>query len=112
MFGLTCVGWLLFRETELQVLVRDLSLSPWDSSAADRELGSYLFLSALLYSVPLWIHGFWAVYVRPRLPESSPFRGAPEPVYSVGRTLLAGVGLTALLVLHSRQSLDFIYFQF
>ena len=31
---------------------------------------------------------------------------------TTGQALLAGLGLAAMLVLRSRQSLDFIYFQF
>ena len=55
MFVLTNIGWLLFRETELAAIVRDLRLSPFGVSELDRQTGTYLFLLALGYSVPLWI---------------------------------------------------------
>jgi len=110
MFGLACVGWLMFRETDIGMLWRDLTLSPWNTTLAERQVGAYLFLLALVYSVPLWMAGAWSVYVRPRL--------APRPLAeladwrSVGQTVLAGAALAAVLVLRSQQSLDFIYFQF
>ncbi len=40
MFVLTCVGWLLFRETELPAIVRDLRLSPFGVSELDRQTGA------------------------------------------------------------------------
>src|SRR4029450_5326950 len=57
MFALTMIGWLLFRETELSAVVRDLTLSPFAAPADDRGTGLYLFLLALLYSLPLWVRG-------------------------------------------------------
>src|SRR5262249_54993323 len=54
MFLLTLMGWLLFRETELHAIVRDLTLVPWRSTPADRQIGVYLFLLAFGYSIPLW----------------------------------------------------------
>ena len=46
MFVLTNIGWLLFRETELSAIVRDLTLSPFGVSDLDRQTGLYLFLLA------------------------------------------------------------------
>jgi alginate O-acetyltransferase complex protein AlgI len=111
MFLLTCVGWLIFRETDLQMLWRGLTLSPWDTTLADRQVGGYLFLLTLCYSFPIWIHGIWAVYVAPtRRPTAR--NDAWGGWVTTGRALLAGLALAAILVLRSRQSLDFIYFQF
>jgi alginate O-acetyltransferase complex protein AlgI len=105
MFLLTCVGWLLFRETQLAAIVRDLQLSPFAASALDRSTGLYLFLLGLLYSVPLWIHDIAA--------ESG--TSAEQPVRRP-RLLLqgaaCGLAFGAILVMRSRTSLDFIYFQF
>jgi D-alanyl-lipoteichoic acid acyltransferase DltB (MBOAT superfamily) len=110
MFVLACVGWLMFRETDIHMLLRDLSLSPWSATPGDRAVGHYLLLLAFLYSEPLWIHGIWSVYVAPSLRRSDP---APDVTWRVaGQTLLAGLALAAILVLRSQQSLDFIYFQF
>jgi hypothetical protein len=108
MFALTNIGWLIFRETELSAIVRDLTLSPLGVTALDRQVGLYLFLLALLYSVPLWMQSLWV--------EAA--RGAPEPPRELSWPRLAwqgvacGFALGAILVLRSRTSLDFIYFQF
>src|SRR5215212_2761456 len=59
MFALTLIGWLLFRETELSAIVRDLQLSPFRSTAFDRQAGLYLFLLAFGYSIPLWVQSVW-----------------------------------------------------
>jgi D-alanyl-lipoteichoic acid acyltransferase DltB (MBOAT superfamily) len=110
-FALVLVGWLFFRETDTHMLLRDLALAPWDSTYGDRQIGLYLFLLALMYSTPLWIESLWTVYVRPRVapgwlaPSNRPMRVALEAA-------LAGLAFALILVLRSRQSLDFIYFQF
>ena len=40
MFALTLIGWLLFRETELAAIVRDLRLSPFGVAELDRQTGA------------------------------------------------------------------------
>src|SRR5690606_2912313 len=111
MFALTCVGWLMFRETEISMLLRDLSLRPWDTTDADRAIGAYLFLLTLVYSLPLWVNSIWTVYVRPA-PATRGALPADGPLTFAGRTALAGAAFATILVFRSRQSLDFIYFQF
>src|SRR4030095_1418758 len=59
MFVLTCIGWLIFRETELDQLIADFTLPPSASTSIERSTGLYLFLLALLYSLPLWAHDLW-----------------------------------------------------
>jgi D-alanyl-lipoteichoic acid acyltransferase DltB (MBOAT superfamily) len=113
MFALTNVGWLLFRETELSAVVRDLALSPFGVSDLDRQTGLYLFLLAFAYSVPLWLQSLWVEVTRgPTGVESS----ASGAFASWSRLVLegaaCGLALAAILVLRSRTSLDFIYFQF
>jgi D-alanyl-lipoteichoic acid acyltransferase DltB (MBOAT superfamily) len=107
MFALTLVGWLLFRETELHAIVRDLTLVPWHSTAQDRQTGLYLFLLAFGYSIPLWAQSIWiAVHRgRPAVEEEGWGRAGL-------RALAYGAAFAAILVLRSRTSLDFIYFQF
>ncbi len=113
MFVLTLFGWLLFRETELAAIVRDLQLSPFAASPQDRSTGLYLFLLALLYSTPLWIQSIWVEWHR----DAAGVR-QPAPVVAAGwpRAALQGVAcgaaFAAILILRSRASLDFIYFQF
>jgi alginate O-acetyltransferase complex protein AlgI len=108
-FVLTNIGWLIFRETEVPAIWRDLTLSPVGVSALDVQSGIYLFLLAGLYSIPLWIQSVWVEMAR------SPSE-TREPSSSWARVALQGVAcglaLVAILLLRSRTSLDFIYFQF
>ncbi|MFO7695105.1 MAG: MBOAT family O-acyltransferase [Vicinamibacterales bacterium] len=113
MFLLTNLGWLFFREVDLAQLVRHLALSPFESSVLGRQTGAYLFLLAALYSAPLWVQSLWvefgghdfvAAMVRD---EERPAGGAV-----IAQALLAGLLFAGILVLHSRTSLDFIYFRF
>jgi len=113
MFVLTNIGWLLFRETELAAIVRDLRLSPLGVSELDRQTGLYLFLLAFLYSVPLWIQSLWAETASANQAASDPERAALAPMPRlVLQGVACGLALAAILVLRSRTSLDFIYFQF
>jgi D-alanyl-lipoteichoic acid acyltransferase DltB (MBOAT superfamily) len=107
MFGLTLVGWLLFRETELHAIVRDLKLTPWHSTPQDRQIGLYLFLVAFGYSIPLWAQSVWVELHRGEHPLK-------EGAWSSAliRAAACGAAFAAILVLRSRTSLDFIYFQF
>jgi alginate O-acetyltransferase complex protein AlgI len=112
MFALTLVGWLLFRETELAAIVRDLRLSPLGVTDLDRQTGLYLFLLAFLYSIPLWIQSVWVELDRTE--RAVPDVDRPLPAWSTLalQGLACGVAFAAILVLRSRTSLDFIYFQF
>jgi D-alanyl-lipoteichoic acid acyltransferase DltB (MBOAT superfamily) len=106
-FALMLVGWLMFRETDIHMLIRDLSLSPVVSDAADRRIAASLFLLTAIYSAPIWIDSIWAVHIAPRL------AAADGPRFTVlARTAFAGVAFALILVFRSRQSLDFIYFRF
>jgi len=108
MFAFTLVGWLLFRETELSAIVRDLKLMPWHSSPFERQAGLYLFLLAFGYSVPLWAQSVWVELHRGRTSDE------PEAGWGIAvlKAVACGAAFTAILVLRSRTSLDFIYFQF
>ncbi|MGH9410343.1 MAG: hypothetical protein ACRD1V_12920, partial [Vicinamibacterales bacterium] len=110
MFVLSLFGWLLFRETELAAIVRDLRLTPWQSSAFDRQAGLYLFLLAFGYSIPLWAESLW-VELRRGLPARTADRPTPFTL-GVLRAITCGAAFTAILLLRSRTSLDFIYFHF
>ena len=121
MFALTNLGWLVFRETDLHTLVRDLALSPFHRSPFGRQAGAYLFLLAALYSLPLWIHSLW-VYNRPapQGADNGPSATRVDPIVGheptlwrvAAQTCLSGVLFAAILILRSRTSLDFIYFRF
>ena len=113
MFVLTCIGWLIFRETEFAQLARDLQLVPWQSSELDRSAGTYLFLLAALYSVPLWVQDLW---VELKGVDLAAAIESPEAAVNWRRTaaqaLLCGVLMAAIVTLRSQTSLDFIYFAF
>jgi D-alanyl-lipoteichoic acid acyltransferase DltB (MBOAT superfamily) len=116
MFVLTNVGWLLFRETELAAIVRDLSLSPFDASVLDRQVGLYLFALAFLYSLPLWIQSIFVELTRTgrELAPRHPTAHTESPGWArvVAQGVLCGAAIAAVLVLRSTTALDFIYFQF
>jgi alginate O-acetyltransferase complex protein AlgI len=113
MFMLTLVGWLIFRETDLGQLWRDLRVSPAQSTELGRSAGLYLFLLTGMYSLPLWIHDIWAEAGAPNLAASV---DAPEAAVDWQRVtmqaLLCGVMLAAVLTLRSTTTLNFIYFSF
>jgi len=113
MFALTLIGWLLFRETDLHAIARDLALSPWRSTTLDRQAGLYLFLLALGYSVPLWVQSVWVESQRSReRTEGTMARPSEAWGAAILRAVACGAAFTAILALRSRTSLDFIYFQF
>ena len=106
MFVLTNVGWLLFRETSLEAIARDLTLSPFAASSLDRWAAFYLFLVVFVYSIPLWVQSLW-IEMMGR--DERPVAGWPRIAWQ-GAT--CGLAFAAILVLRSQTSLDFIYFQF
>jgi len=111
MFLLTNIGWLFFRETSLTAIVHDLTLSPFTGSSLDRQVAAYLFFLTFLYSLPLWVQSVWAEAHRDA--DGTP---VPSTGWSWQRVALlgtaCGLAFTVILVLRSRTSLDFIYFQF
>jgi hypothetical protein len=113
MFLLTCVGWLIFRETELAQLQRHFQLTPADSTELGRSAGLYLFLLVGLYSIPLWIHDLWAELRGPDLTAAidRPDRMVIWPRVAT-QAALAGLMMAAILTLRSQTTMDFIYFAF
>jgi hypothetical protein len=113
MFILTCIGWLIFRETEIAQLQRHVQLSPWDTTALGRSAGLYLFLLVALYSIPLWIHDVWGELNGPNLSEALD-RTEPRVRWPrvATQAALCGVMVAAILTLRSQTALDFIYFAF
>jgi D-alanyl-lipoteichoic acid acyltransferase DltB (MBOAT superfamily) len=110
-FVLMMGGWLFFRETNPQFLFRFLTLVPWETTPHEREIAFYLFVSTMTWSIPLLLDDAMAlwrertVYWRPAV--------AWHPVSRLAAEALAvGAFFTLVLVLRSRVSFDFIYFQF
>jgi D-alanyl-lipoteichoic acid acyltransferase DltB (MBOAT superfamily) len=103
MFVLVCIGWLMFRETDITMLTRDLTLSPGTSSPLERQAGYALILRVLPYAAPLLVQSLWVEIRRDRAEPTWP---------AIVDGLLVGLLFAAILVLRSQASLDFIYFQF
>jgi alginate O-acetyltransferase complex protein AlgI len=112
MFALTLIGWLIFRETELTALVRDLTLSPWGVPALDWQVARYLFVLSFLYSLPLWVHGFWVEVSRDQAGRAPADVADPSWRRVLLQGVACGAAFAAILVFRSTTSLDFIYFQF
>ncbi|MBF0261823.1 MAG: MBOAT family protein [Magnetococcales bacterium] len=105
MFSLANVGFLLFRESEMDYILRHLTLSPL---AATGELqwraACFLFGQALFFSLPLWIHTAYAHMGHRLIPAESWFRTFLQVMVSAAMFL-------AILVARG-DSEEFIYFQF
>jgi hypothetical protein len=97
----------------LSAIGRALTLSPFAGSTIDRQSALYLFLLALVYSLPLWIHSIWVELHRGPDGERrpAPLLSRPWPQLVV-QGVACGLGFATILVFRSRTSLDFIYFQF
>ena len=112
------VGWLFFRETNPDFLRRWLVLSPAESTVLERQVGVYLFVLAGTWGVPLFVDDIWALGRERgwRLVHRAESCWEGLGPTSFSRALLqaaaAGVMVSLILVLRSRVSLDFIYFQF
>ncbi len=104
MFLLTCIGWLIFRETDTAWLWHYATLSPLDSPPEDWIWAGYLGLHTLLCCLPLMI-GAIARPVLARWPLS-----ADRALLL--RLLVGCFYFTGILALRSMRAPDFIYFQF
>lgn len=112
MLVLTNIGWLLFRETDAHYLWRELTTRPDFGNSFDRSAGLYLFLFTLVYSLPLWINSIWERFVTPHMHVRDASGAINSPAWLVSQTVIAGFLFAVLIVFHSQQSLDFIYFRF
>ncbi|MBA2355238.1 MAG: MBOAT family protein [Acidobacteria bacterium] len=112
-FVLVHIGWLLFRETDTRMLWRDLSLIPGTSPVTEQLAGLYLFLIAATLSLPLWAHSLWTVWHGHSYTDRPAVLESQVPTRTVvWQAAAVGVMFATLLVLRSRTTLDFIYFQF
>jgi alginate O-acetyltransferase complex protein AlgI len=110
-FVLIMAGWLLFRETNATFLLRDLSVSPFTSTAQERAIAFYLFVTAATWALPLMIDDAFALW-RERTVYWRPVRVWPAVPRLASEMTMVGGLFTLILVLRSRVALDFIYFQF
>ncbi len=108
MFAFTNIGWLIFRETNLARLWRDLTLSPGAASGMDWKVTQYLGMTLLIYAAPLLLHTVWATLLPERLAQSLP---RARITFWAGTTV-AALLMLGILLLRSDTAQDFIYFQF
>jgi alginate O-acetyltransferase complex protein AlgI len=104
------VGWLMFREHNLSMLMKDLCLSPWGLPVAEWRMGLSLAVQSWIYAIPLLV--LWPLAQRLNLAI-----GVAHPDNERWRTVgLQCLVVTALLMgvlaLRCDVGSDFIYFQF
>ena len=107
MFGLTCFGWLIFRETDMGWLVHYLTLSPWNETAYDRGIALYFLNLALIFSIPTW--GQMVLVSCLRRTRSD---GRGRSVLATVRIMLVPLLMIAIFLFRSSSPVSFIYFQF
>jgi len=108
MFVLTNIGWLIFREQDLQQLWRDLTLLPGATPAAEWKAAAYLSTLTLIFALPLAAHTFWDTVLRPRVER---WRSWSRCAWAA-ETMVALGCFAGILLLRSETTQDFIYFQF
>ncbi len=107
-FLLICIGWLMFRVTDTDRLLLLFRLLPWQATGDDLRIASYLFFLSLLYSLPIWLHGFFHLYWNRRHSLDDPL---PAPI-RMARPVLMALLFLGILLLRSPAPSTFIYFQF
>ena len=106
-FGITCFGWLLFRERNLAQIVHDLAQSPFAASAEQWRIAIYFVVLLLIYTLPLIVHMLATGLPRWRLEARLSDRGR-----FILETVVAVVLLLGIVTIRSVATSDFIYFQF
>ena len=106
-FGITCFGWLLFRERNLAQIAHDLAQSPFAAGAEQWRIGIYFVALVLIYALPLVIHmlttGIAGWRIEARLNERGRF---------ILETAIAVLLVFGIVTIRSVATSDFIYFQF
>ncbi len=113
MLVLVHIGWLMFREGDTAMLLRDLTLVPGVAPLEERRAGLYLFLVAFTLSIPLWLHSLWTAWQGRSYTDRPVVRESEVPTRTIAwQAVAVGAMLATILVLRSRTTLDFIYFAF
>lgn len=108
MFGITNVGWLVFREGNMESLARAFTLNPANASVDQWQVAGVLFFLTVLYSLPLWAHAALDT-LGPRIKS---YLASHEGYLYGCQTLVTTMLFLAILILRSQTPSDFIYFQF
>ena len=107
-FVLVLIGWLLFRETRSDMLLRYLTLNPFTASALDWRVAIYLVLTVAIYGMPLLLV---STFEKQLIHEGRVSQLWRHPSMWL-QVVMATVLMLILILLRSPQSSDFIYFQF
>jgi alginate O-acetyltransferase complex protein AlgI len=108
MFVLTNIGWLIFRETDLRQLIRDLALHPTAASLLEWKAGIHFVCLVLIYSSPLLVS--MCLKWQPAAEAGDPPAGGW--IVLMRRSIVSAILFTGILLLRTASSSDFIYFQF
>ena len=109
MFGLINIGWLIFREQNPVYLWKFISSSPLGISSEEWQTGLYFFAYSLILALPLAIHCWtdkWCTGDDHWKSRQQDWK------WVIAQSALAGILLTAIFLLKSENSSEFIYFQF
>jgi D-alanyl-lipoteichoic acid acyltransferase DltB (MBOAT superfamily) len=110
-FVLVNIGWLMFRETNVSMLLHYFTTNPLAASHADWQAGAYLFVSVGFYAWPLALHYFIDQHLAGRATAQTPeYFGGWK--WAALQAAAASLLLLAIGLLSSPASSDFIYFQF
>jgi D-alanyl-lipoteichoic acid acyltransferase DltB (MBOAT superfamily) len=107
-FILVCIGWLIFRETNLSILIEDLSLSPLHMPPGHAKAALLLFSEMLIYSLPIWAHGLLAPILQN---WEHKVKGARFALL-LAKTCTSAILLILILLIRADDPSAFIYFQF
>ena len=110
-FVLVNIGWLMFRETDLNQLLKDLGTNPFAATATDWQTGIYLGTLALLYAWPLALHAAVDRWLdrKHAAAQEEKFYG---PQWLAVQMVLMALLFIGVVLLGCSTSADFIYFQF
>ncbi len=100
-FIIVSASWLLFREGDLAFIGDNIS-----DSTGDLKLALAFGITALIYSLPIWIH---AIVDRPRITDIWTRNDVSRMVALTALTLTSFI---AILALRADTSAEFIYFRF
>lgn len=109
-FVLVCIGWLMFRVTDISRLAELFTLSPMDVSVNDMRVALYLFFVGFLYSLPIWIHGMGNLLTQHYMQKDGVVQLPDRLLWF--RPLLMLLLFLGILTLRSPEPSTFIYFQF
>ncbi len=115
-FALANLGWLMFREQNLAMLARDLTLNPFAASALQWRLGAGIATEAILYGLPLMLLlplvQKWSFVSRHAVADDQDPAPSSQWKLTALQTFAAALIVTAIVFLRCDVGSDFIYFQF